>query len=492
MSFEKETGFDETDSPKGTFDLRDGIRRVAALMLLLFLFVALNITYLQVTGAENLQNNPANTRGLIREYSLERGAILSSDDKVLAESVPRGDSSFVRSYPSAGFFAHVIGYDSMVLGRSGLERQYNDYLLGKKGSRTIVDYLLDKRAPGCDIVTTLDTRVQEAAYKSLAGRTGSVVAINPVSGAVLAMVSSPGFDPNSITVPSESAESAMNALIADPLNPLFNRASMGLYAPGSTFKILTAAAAIERSGMQTDKSYECEGTIIIGDVKVTDYGTPPRRHGTLSMKDALKVSCNNYFAQLAVEIGGGELFHCAESFGINKKAPIDIESSKPQMPPASEMDEGEVAWTGVGQGRVLMTPLSLCLIGCAIANDGKIMVPHFMDMIKDHEGKILENYEPSVWLTPISPETADAVMEMMVEVVSDGTGRAAAIRGVSVAGKTGTAEAGGRDNDTWFIAIAPASNPRIVVAVSLENSGGTGGEEAAPVAKEVIEAFLDI
>lgn len=280
----------------------------------------------------------------------------------------------------------------------------------------------------------------------------------------------------------------MEAYSTDANSPLLSRATMGLYAPGSSFKVVTAAAALDE-GLPASTAFDCPGVWSVGGSRVTNYGNPPRSFGSIAMETALAYSVNTYFAQLAVRMGAEALVDCAERLGINDRPPLDHPAvSTSTIPSPGEMDAVSLAWTGVGQGELLLTPLQLCLAGCAVANGGKIMVPHLLKEVR-RGAEILERYEASVWRSPIKAETAGEVLRMMVEVVEKGTGTQAAISGVTVAGKTGTAEVEGKPPHAWFLGIAPAGNPSVVVAVVIEN-GGSGGAAAAPVAREVLKAAL--
>lgn len=475
--------------------MQRGIRRLGGFFVAVTLVLVINLSYLQVWGQKALIENPANTRRLVEEYSIARGKMYTSDDVILAESEEtEGPFPYRRRYPAGGLFAHVVGYDSPQFGRTGLEDWYNDYLLGRKPARGWVQEMTAVLQEGNDLYLTLDSRVQEAAASALGSRKGAVVAINPKTGAVLALYSWPTFDPNALVSREKreggpsTADASMQAYSADPDSPLLSRATMGLYTPGSSFKVVTAAAGLD-DGLPTSTAFDCPGVWSVGGSRVTNYGDPPRSFGNIDMETALTYSVNTYFAQLAVHMGADTLVSCAERLGINSKPPLDHPAvSTSTIPLPKEMDAVSLAWTGVGQGELLLTPLQLCLAGCAVANGGKIMAPHLLKEVR-RGAEILERYEPSVWRAPIKAETAAQVLRMMVEVVEKGTGTQAAISGVTVAGKTGTAEVEGKPPHAWFLGIAPAGNPSVVVAVVVEN-GGSGGAVAAPIAREVMKAAL--
>lgn len=476
--------------------MQASIRKLGYFFIILAVVLVFNLSYLQVFGQKKLVENPANTRRLIEEYGIRRGRIITADGLVVAESIQTdGLLEYRRTYAGGSLLSHVVGYDSPQFGRSGLEVYYNDYLLGRKPSRGWVEEMTSDLEEGNDLTITIDSEVQAAAAQALGQQKGAVMAIDPKTGAVLAMYSWPDFDPNALVNPEKAADGAlvadavMRSYIQDLSSPLLNRSTMGLYTPGSSFKVATASAGIE-SGYPPSTTYNCPGIWPVGGSQVINYGDPPRDFGTIEMDTALALSVNTYFAQLADAMEAEALVEYAERFGMNEAPPLDYPAvAISKIPQPEEMDAVELAWTGAGQGELLMTPLQLCLIGCAVANGGKTMLPHLMKDVR-WEDNILERFDTGEWRSPISSGTAQAVLAMMVDVVAEGTGTAAAIPGVTVAGKTGTAEVEGKPPHTWFLGIAPAENPTVVVAVVVENSGGGGGSVAAPIAREVIEAVL--
>ncbi|OFW56924.1 MAG: hypothetical protein A2W01_00975 [Candidatus Solincola sediminis] len=475
--------------------MQRNIRVLGIFFIFLAVALLLNLTYIQVFGQKGLEENPANSRRLIREYSVERGSILTSDGQIAAQSRKTdGAYEYVRSYAQGGLLSHLLGYDSPQFGRSGLELQYNEYLLGRKPSRGWVDEMTKNVEKGYDLRITVDSGVQMAAAQALGARKGAVVAIDPRDGSLLACYSWPTFNPNLLVGQevdaqgSLKADGQMRSYSQDSSSPLLNRATMGLFTPGSSFKILTASAGIE-SGFGPETVYDCPGIWPVGGSRVVNYGSPPKAFGSIDMDSALTLSVNTYFAQLAYNMGAGRLVDAAEAFGMNETIPLDypgVEASS--IPEADKMDSIELAWTGAGQGELLLTPLQMAIIGCAVANRGTIMLPHLMKDIRNGD-EILERFETRPWKSPISSSTALSVLSMMVDVVENGTGSGAAIEGITVAGKTGTAEVQGKANHAWFVGIAPAENPQVVVAVLVENGGG-GGAVAAPIAKQIMEAAL--
>lgn len=474
--------------------MENNLRRTGALFVILSLLLVGNLSYVQVFGRDRIRYNPANTRRLLEEYSIKRGRIITTDGLVVAESVPvDGPFKYLRRYPQGPLFCHALGYDSPQFGRTGLEEEYNDYLLGKKPLRGWAQLMAMEEKEGNDLHVTLDMEVQKAAAHALGRRKGAVVAIDPRTGSVLALYSYPVFDPNELLDQGLNQEGrllgelAMARYSRDPSSPLLSRANMGLYPPGSSFKVITCAAALAR-GIPLSKSYSCPGTLPVDGSRVTNYGL--RDYGVIDMKSALAFSVNTYFAQLALELGANSLHETSVAFGLNRVPPLDHPGTVASaIADPRNMSRVDLAWTGVGQAQLLLTPLQLCLAGCAIACGGKIMRPHLLKEVR-FGGEILYRYEPEAWTSPVTSEVASRVIEMMEEVVRNGTGKAAAISGVRVAGKTGTAEVEGKPNHAWFLGVAPADAPRVVVAVIVENAGGTGGEVAAPVAREVMKAAL--
>lgn len=477
------------------------IRKVAYVILALFAAIFLNLNWLQLVNAQKLAEHPANTRLLIKEYALERGAILSSDQQTLAKSEARPESElqFLRTYPAGPLFAHVTGYYSVRYGRAGLERSYNNILIGEGGVITMQDLgdqLFGRGEKGDTLVTTIDARVQQAATDALAavGRPAALFAIDPINGDVLANVSIPSFDPNPLSAhDAQVQEQLWTALNADPSKPLLNRATSESYPPGSTFKVVAAAAAIEH-GMGPQTSFPA-----------TREYQPPQTNRTIGnfggascggdMAEAMRSSCNTYFARLGAEMPAGALEETARGFGFEETPPIDVRAASSNFPALDS--PAFAAQSAIGQYEVRATPLQMALVAAAIGNQGRIPVPRLVREVLDARLARVREYQPKIWREAVSPETAGIIRDMMVAVVDRGTGRAAAIPGVRVAGKTGTAQTGRPDGSAhaWFITFAPAEVPRIALAVIVESGGEgtseTGGRVAAPIAKRVIEAHRE-
>ena len=478
--------------PLGRFALTRRLTGVGVMIAVLMTALISNLTYVQVISAGTLAKHPANTRGLAAEMRQERGAIITADGVVLADSVREGET-YSRRYPQGDLAAHVLGYHSLRYGRAGIEAAANEALAGKRDFASIADMIeaaAGTPVPGNDVRLTIDSRVQAAAEAALGDRRGACVAIDPATGAVLGYASNPGYDPATI-------DDAWEQLSGDgTAAPLLDRAGRSLYPPGSTFKIVTLAAAIENDVASLETTYTGPARLDIGGAPVTNYGGSA--YGAIDLRKATASSVNTVFGQLARDIGADSLVGQCEEFGIGSRVPFDLPTVTSLMPDPTEMTVWETAWAGVGQpvgehdspAGPQVTPLQMALITAGIANDGIVMRPYLIDAITDRSGRIITSTTPRTWTTALDPTTAAAVTEAMVGVVRSGSGGRAAIQGVTVAGKTGTAEAGkSMETHAWFVAFAPAEEPRIAVALVLENAG-VGGSVAAPAARGVLEAAL--
>lgn len=480
------------------------IRAVGYTMLVLFGVVFVNLSWLQLGRAEQLANHRANTRLLLKEYALERGAIRSVNGDTLAVSVPTPDSQLksLRTYPTDGLFAHITGYYSLRYGRERLERSYNGELTGKGGVVTMQDLgdrLLGKGQKGDTLVLSIDTSVQQAASSALGGRKGAVVALDPVSGQILAFVSQPSFDPNQLSQHSpQGQQDAWVALNQDEENrPLVNRASRGTYPPGSTFKVITVAAALEH-GIGADTSFPATNGYQPAqtDRVIRNFGGSTCGG---DMGSALTVSCNTYFARLAAEMPAGYLEETAKAFGFTETPPLDISSVASRLPDSDDLKSPAFrALSAIGQYSVAATPLQMALVAAGIANSGRVPVPKLVKQIEDARGAVVKQTSAETWKEAVSPETAAIIKQMMVNVAANGTAKAASLPGVQVAAKTGTAQTGetGDESIAWTIAFAPADNPRIAIAVMVEGAGPgsdeTGGRVASPIVRQVLQAHRSV
>ena len=459
------------------------IRRLLLFFTLLFVALIVQLTYVQVWAAPEYKVHPANTRAIEQEMRVERGAIVSADGVELAVNRKEGPY-YLREYPQGALLSPWLGYNSLRYGRAGIERVYNEELSGQSGLLGITGYwdrLLGRAHRGADLKLTVDMAVQRAAAEALGQRKGAVVALDPQTGAVLAMVSYPRYDPNEI-------DEQWEEITSDPDRPLVNRPNYGLYPPGSVFKIIAASAGLQEGVVTPDTEFVDEGTVMAGGYEVHNYGD--RVFGEHSFTEAFALSINTTFAKLGVQLGTDTLASYARDFGFGETFPWPLGGAKSVFPDPDEMDKAHLAQVSFGQGEVLATPLEMALTAAAVANEGQIMEPYIVSRVLDYRQNVLDETKPSVWLRPLTAETAAQMTELMVEAVANGTGTAAAIPGVEVAGKTGTAEVANANPHAWFAGFAPASDPQVVVAVLVEN-GGSGGSVAAPIAREVMAAALN-
>jgi peptidoglycan glycosyltransferase len=485
------------------------IRRLAIGFLLLFTALAVNLNYIQVIAADDLANNNANKRLLIQEYDVDRGDIFARNrSTVLAASrVTGGELKYLRVYPqdaSLGY-GHLTGFYSFVFGRTELEQSYNEFLAARAEEllpQRLVDEILGRDEQGANLVLTIDPRLQEVAAEGLGSNEGAVAAIDPRSGEVLALYSNPTYAPSPLAShdPDEVRRSYRQLDPEEPDSPLVSRAVDTFFPPGSSFKIITAAAALE-NGMRPDSLLPNPPTLDVPQTEddLENFGGSQCPGGSeISLADALQVSCNVAFAALGLELGADRLVEQAQRFGFSGDIPFDIPFVESQIPPVQAFDEDlpAVAQSAIGQRDVATNVLHMALVAGAIGNRGTMMVPRLVGEIRDPKGRILRTFGPEEYGQPMSAENAATLTEMMVNVVEGGTGTAAQISGVSVAGKTGTAQtAEGEPPHAWFVSFAPAEDPEIAVAVVILNGGDlgneiTGGEVSAPIARQVIEAAL--
>lgn len=457
--------------------------RVFTAMCILFIVLIVYLSYFQIFTAPTIKNNTYNKRLWIDEENILRGMILDRNGKILAYSEKTEDSS-KRYYNYGSLYAHIIGYSYREYGKAGLEAAYNNELLNLQESTTIkeIKKIIEPNSIGNTLKLTIDHGLQELANSLLQGKKGAIVLMNPQTGEIYAMVSQPTF--NSSTLREE-----WNTFVEDPDSPFLNRATNGLYAPGSTFKVITALASLEKPNIE--KNYKCNGSIVVDGYKLKDYGG--KAHGTLDLREALVKSCNSYFAQMGLQIGKDKLGEVSEKFMINKKIPFDLPVKKSTFPYSEGLGKTDLAAASIGQGKVLMTPLNMALVASAIGNGGNMVKPILVKEIISPEGNIVENYNTEIISNVTNGIVADELKNMMVDVVNRGTGTNASIKNMKVAGKTGTAENSSGKTHAWFIGFAPADNPKVAISVVLEEEGSTGGKSAAPIARKLmIEALNKI
>ena len=483
------------------------IRTLAVFCLLLFLALLVNATYLQYWQASELAQDPRNRRVIEASFSRERGAILVGRQTV-AESVESDDQyEFQRVYRQPLVYAPVTGYFSF-FSQTGLEQTQNPVLSGDDPRlfvKKLVDLLSAEEPQGGSIQLTLDPAAQDAAYDGLSALgdnvQGAVVALEPSSGRILAMVSLPSYDPNRLASHNlEEVNRANQRLQSDPAEPLLNRAIATRLPPGSTFKVVTAAAAIESGSYDARSSVPGGATFQLpltsGESGVIDNGGRPCGTTRIPFVQAMAQSCNTTFAQLALEVGPEALRRQAEAFGFNSDYLQDLDPQARSVFPTG-MDEPQTGQSGIGQFEVAATPLQMAMVAAGIANGGTVMRPYLVDEVRTPDLRVLDRADPAEYSRAVSASTADDLTELMVATVEEGTASVAAIPGVEVAGKTGTAQSGseGRSPYAWFISFAPADDPQVAVAVMVQNadipaSEVAGGALAGPIAKAVMEAVV--
>ena len=475
------------------------IRRLAIVLMVLFVVLFAKLNDLQVVRADKLASAPGNTRSIIRDFSRARGAIQAADGAVVAQSVPVDDEfERLRQYPEGELFAHIAGYFSFTYGSEGVERTYNADLAGREIDLENLTDVLTDRTRTRDVTLTISKGLQQVARDALGQRTGAVVALNPVDGAVLAMWSYPSFDPNPLAAHDQTGvQASWEALNASPAKPLLPRTYRRNYAPGSTFKVVTAAATLERRPDLVVKAYP---TLRDLDLPQTDVNLPNFGNGNCggTLPDLLRVSCNTGFAQMGLDMGAEALAGEAGEFGFNQRPPLDLPAvARSVFPDAGSFrqDQPALAKSAIGQQDVAATPLQMALVAAGVANGGVVMKPHVMAQVRDSEGEVVKTYTPEPWITAMSPQNAASLRDMMVAVVNNGTAGRAGVPGVTVAAKTGTAQTVGDNSHAWLIAFAPAEQPRVAIAVIVESQPGlgdtvTGGRIAAPIAQAVLKAAL--
>ena len=478
------------------------IRKLGYFLIVLFLLLFGQLNNIQVFQAQALADNPSNNRTVVRDFSGPRGAILTSDGVVLAQSVPSNDQyEWQREYPTGDLFGNVTGFFSFNYGSEGVEKQYNDELAGKDVRLSNIGDLLTDQVTTNDVTLTLSNRLQTEAKNALGNYRGAVVALNPKTGAILAMYSNPSYDPTPLASHDfKSVAEAYPALINAEGNPALPRAYRERYLPGSTFKVVTASAAYDFDPALARKSYP----VMRGFPLPNSGGLTLRNFGGGScggrLPQLLQVSCNSGFAQMGIDVGAEDMVKQAEQFGFNQVPPLDMPA-----PAASAFPERDyflnrnaglagLAQNAIGQQNTTATPLQMAMVAAGIGNGGKIMTPHVLKEVRDNQGNVVVPEPSGVWKEATTEDTAKSMTANMVTVARSGTATRASIPGVQVAGKTGTAETSNNRVNAWLISFAPADDPQVAVAVVLENQNGvseaTGGTLAAPIAKQVMQAAL--
>lgn len=476
------------------------IRRVGIVLMALFVALFAQLNYLQVIRASDYANDPRNTRTAVRDFSNARGQIVAADGVVVARSVPTGGAfERLRQYPEGELFAHVTGFFSFTFGASGVERRYNEQLAGRNlGIASLKDVLVDRTVTG-DVFLTVPKGLQQLAREALGNKKGAVVALDATSGAVLALWSFPSYDPNALSAHDQkSVQSAWELLNANPDRPMTARTYQRTYPPGSTFKVITSAATLERRPELATKDYPRLKTL---DLPTTNRDLPNFGGGTCGgmLPDLLRVSCNTGFGQMGIDLGAEALVSEARDFGFDARPPLDLTAVREAAIPdveAFDRDIPALAQSAIGQRDVRATPLEMALIAAAVTNGGVIMQPHVLNEVHDSDGNVVRRAEPEPWRTATTPDVATQLRDLMINVVERGTGTRARVPGAIVGGKTGTAQTEGDNAHAWFIGFGEANGKKVAVAVIVESQPGvseaTGGRVAAPIAQRVLKAALGV
>jgi peptidoglycan glycosyltransferase len=480
------------------------LRRVSTVVALLFASLFISTTLIQVIYAPSINARPDNRRTLLDNYSRQRGAILVRDQSIaVSQPTPNEEIKYLRSYPQALAYSHVTGYFSYTFGAGGgLESSANELLSGSSGElfyTRVTDLLTGKSPVGATVQVTINPKAQQAADQALGNQRGAVVALNPKTGEILALVSHPQYNPNQLSAHDQNAVvKAWQALNADPTQPLIDRALAGnLYPPGSVFKIVTAAAALE-TGKVTDQTLIPAPAVL--DLPQTTVGLPNYDKqpcgpgGQTTLLHALEISCNTAMGYLGMQVGDQGLADQAAKFGFGTtlRVPTRVEPSR--FP--TGINQAQTAQSAIGQFDVRVTPMQVAMVSAAIANGGVAMRPYLVQRVLSADLQTIDRATPERIGVAVSPATASTLTSMLTSVVDNGTGQPAKIDGVQVAGKTGTAEQGnGKPPHAWFTSFAPAGDPKVAVAVVVEDGGNAGNEAAGgrlagPIAKAVMEAVL--
>jgi penicillin-binding protein A len=477
------------------------VRRVALAMLVLFGLLIANANYVQVFEGDKLRTDPGNTRVLLDEYERQRGTIVV-DGRSIAESVPTDDKlKYLRRYPDRAVYAPVTGFYSLIYGATGIEQAENDFLSGSDNrlfTRRLSALLTGRDPRGGNVVLTLNQQAQQAAVKGLGDRAGAVVALDPATGKILAMASTPSYDPNQLSSHDPSSiRAAYNKLANDEGNPLLNRAINARYPPGSAFKVIVAAAALQ-NGRNPETLLDCPSAYTLPGTRTQlhNFADESCSAPRVTMQNALTFSYNTAFAKLGVDLGQSEIRAAAANFGIGTGDPLETPLRVSPSSLGDIPDAAALAQSSIGQRDVALTPLQAAMIASAVSDNGVLMTPYLVDRVEAPDLTVLDTTQPKQLSTAVSPEVAAQLTQMMKSVVDRGTGTKAQIPNVLVAGKTGTAEnAPDQPPHAWFIGFAHQNGKQVAVAVVIEHGGvsgseTTGGEAAAPIAKDVMQAVL--
>ena len=477
------------------------IRSLSVVALALVMAVMGSSTWIQVGAADALADDPRNVRALYRDFSDPRGPIVVQGEEVVFSAPVEDFLGVQRSYTDGELYAHVTGFYSLAVNSSGIEKTHDDVLSGNADSQfwsRIFDAFAGREPEGASVELTLHAEVQRAAATALGDQAGAVVALDPRTGEILALASTPSYDPADLAVhDTGSAAAAYEALLTDAQQPLINRAISGdTYAPGSLFKLVVAAAALERGATPQSELAAPRELPLPQSTKVLRNfnGEECSPTGVMTLQEALAASCNTAFANLAMEMTWEPIERKAQEFGWGESLAIPLAVTESRL--STDPDSATTAIASIGQHDVRVTPLQVAMLISGIAYDGVVMKPHVVSAVRAPDAHLLEKTEPTVLYSPLDSSHAHALRDMMVYAVESGTGVGAQIEGVRVGGKTGTAENdSGQGPHAWFAGFAPAEDPRVVVVVFIENGGddgrdATGGSTAAPLAASIFEAAL--
>lgn len=484
------------------------LRRAAYAILGAFVILAASVTYIQAVAGPDLRDDSRNPRLVASRIGRQRGPIVSSDGVTLANSTPSPSDTtlYVREYPEGDLYAHSVGFTSVLYGTRGIERTRSENLVSNRDATIsgVLTGLLGGDTKARGVRLTIVHALQQIAAEALGDQKGSVVAIDPVTGAILAMVTYPRFDPNDLVGPEAGAVG--DELEADPDDPLRDRSIDQTYAPGSVFKVITTASGLDTGLINPSTQFPDPISLTLpgSTSTINNYDDKVCQDGvSVSLEFAFIKSCNTVFGQLGMDVGGDQLGLTADAFGFNAEVPFEFDVLTSFFPQRGsiENDPPATAQNAIGQRDNRATPLLMALVASAIANNGSIMMPYLVDEIFTSEGTIDLRTEPATWRRAMSPASSAVLSEMMEQVVISGTGRKAAVPGVRIAGKTGTTEVTGGTPHAWFIGFGPVGAtpdvPQIAIAVIVESGGdfgesATGGSVAAPIAQQVLAAFFGV
>ena len=487
------TGLISGMSELGRVALGKRLTHMMVVFSVLFAVLIANLTLIMLVQADTYKSMPNNNHTIAQAQKNERGVIYTNDGTILAQSVYNEETGvYDREYPAGTLASHIVGYSSVRYGTSGLERTYNEVLQGKRVHASWMDVIAElsgEGARGNDIRLTIDANLQQVAQNALEGYNGACIVMNPKTGAILAMASNPTYAASDVEALLESQDG----------DSLVNRATQSLYAPGSTFKMVTLSSAFENDVARENTKFKSPGSMTIGNGKVTNFDN--HDYGTIVLKRAMELSSNTVFGQVGVKLGAAALVRTSENFGFNHALDMDIDVTTSLMPDPDEMTEWETAWAAdgqpVGEHKSPAGPqasvLQMALVGCAIANDGVIMKPYLVDSIYDADGEKTQQTTPITYTRAISADTAQRVRKVMEGVVTNGTAMGAEIPGVTLAAKTGTAETGKDIDDSWYVCLGPTDDCNVVVAMVLEQGGeGTATFAALPVIEAALQYQGDL